>query len=132
MFNHALTICIYYLTAGFRLLGEVGDVDVTPDSTLPITHVGPGGVGRGLGRSVLFCFTPSPSTAVWLTPDGNIVASQTDTQTSFTAPSNTIQSREQGGLISLHRGDGFISPAGQYCCGSETNMNERLCVTLGK
>ena len=122
-----LSLCIYYSTAGFRI-GH--DDPVTPGSTIPMTNVGPSGVGSGLGLSPLFCFTSSPSTAVWLFPDGIIVPPAT--QTSFTAPPNTIQSRDQGNLISLHRGDGFISPAGQYCCGSETNVNERLCVTLGK
>ena len=122
-----LSLCIYYSTAGFI----IGDDDVVvPGSTFPITHVGPGGIGSGLGLSTLNCFTPSPSTAVWVFPDGNIV--QPSTQTSFTAPPNTIQSRVQGSLISLHRGDGFIAPAGQYCCGPETNVNERRCVTLGK
>ena len=95
-------------------------------------NVGPDGAGRGLGLSALFCDTPSASTAVWLTPDGSIVATQTDTQTSFTAPPNTLQSRDQESLLSLHRGDGFISPAGQYCCGPANNVNERRCVTLGK
>ena len=123
-----LSLCIYYSTAGFR----IGDDDIVADSTIPMTNVGPGGVGRGLGLSPLFCFTPNPFTAVWVFPDGNIVPLQTDTQTSFTAPPNIIQSRIQGSLLSLHRGDGFISPAGQYCCGSATDMNQRLCVTLGK
>ena len=124
-----LSLCIY-LTAGFR----IGDVDIVAGSTIPMTNVGPGGARErtGLGISPLFCDTTSPSTAVWLTPDGNTVPLQTDTQTSFIAPPNTIQRREQGFLITLHRGDGFISPAGQYCCGSRTNVNERLCVTLGK
>ena len=123
-----LSLCIYYSTAGFR----IGDYDtVVPGSTIPMTNVGPGGPGdRGLGLTPLLCFTTSPSTAVWLFPDGSIVPLAT--QVSFTAPPYTIQSRVQGGLISLHRGEGFIAPAGQYCCGSETNMNERLCVTLGK
>ena len=124
-----LSLCIYYLTA----LLSIGYVDtVTPGSTIPITRVGPGGVERGLGLSPLFCFTPSPSTAVWLLPDGNIVRPPPSTQTSFTSPPNTIESRRQGSLISLHRGEGFITPPGQYCCGSATNVNERLCVTLGK
>ena len=109
----------------------IGDDDVVvPGSTIPMTNVGPGGFGRGLGLSALACFTASASTAVWVTPEGNIVPPQM--QVSFTAPPNTIQSRDQGYLISLHRGEGFIAPAGQYCCGSETNVNERLCVTLGK
>ena len=92
--------------------------------------MGPGGVERGLGLSPLFCYTPSPSTAVWLFPNGSTVPPPT--QVSFTSPPNTIQSRVQGSLITLHRGDGFITPAGQYCCGSATNVNKRLCVTLGK
>ena len=124
-----LSLCTYYSTAGL-MIGD--DNPVTPGSTIPITNVGPGGVGRGLGVSALACFTASASTAVWLTPDGNTVPLQTDTQTSFTAPPNTIQRREQGPFLTLHRGDGFISPAGQYCCGSVTNANQRLCVTLGK
>ena len=104
---------------------------VTPGSTIPMTIVGAGGSGprRGLGLSPLYCFTPSPSTAVWLLPDGNIVPPPM--QAGFTAPPNTIQSRVQGNILSLHRGDGFIT-GGEYCCGSETNVNERLCVTLGK
>ena len=123
-----LTLCIYYLTAGFM----IGDDDpVTPGSTIPMTIVGAGGVGRGLGLSALACFITA-TTAVWLTPDGDIVPLQTDTQTSFTAPNNTIQRREQGSFLTLHRGEGFITPAGQYCCGSATNANERQCVTLGK
>ena len=99
-----------------------------------MTNVGAGGVERGLGigLSPLFCYTASPSTAVWVFPNGNVVPPVPSTQTSFAAPPNTIQSRRQGGLISLHRGDGFITPAGQYCCGSATIVNERLCVTLGK
>ena len=121
-----LSLCIYYSTAGLM----IGDDDVvTPGSTIPMTNVGPAGVGRGLGLSALACFITA-STAVWLTPDGDIVPLQT--QTSFTAPPNTIQRREQGSFLTLHRGDGFISPAGEYCCGSLTNVNERLCVTLGK
>ena len=124
-----LSLCIYYLTA--RL--SIGNDDiVTPGSTIPMTIVGADGVERGLGLSSLFCFTPSPSTAVWVCPDGSIVPPPPSTQVSFTAPPNTIQSRVQGSLISLHRGDGFIAPAGQYCCGSANNVNERLCVTLGK
>ena len=123
-----LSLCIYYSTA--RL--SIGHDDtVIPGSTIPITYVGPGGgVERGLGRSPLFCFTPSPSTTVWVTPDGSTVPLAT--QVSFTAPPNTIQSHDQGNLLSLHRGEGFITPPGQYCCGSATNVNERLCVTLGK
>ena len=121
-----LSLCIYYSTA--RL--AIASTTVTPGSTIPITNVGPGGVARGLGLSALACFTTSPSTTVWLFPNGNIVPPAT--QTSFTAPPNIIESRDQGSVISLHRGDGFISPAGQYCCASATNMNERLCVTLGK
>ena len=112
----------------------IGDDDpVIPGSTIPMTNVGAGGVGRGLGLSALACFTTgSASAVVWLTPDGNTVPLQTDTQTSFIAPPNTIQRREQGTFLTLHRGDGFISPAGRYCCGLATNVNERLCVTLGK
>ena len=125
-----LSLCVYYLTARF-MIGD--DEFVVTGSTIPMTNVGPGGgVERGLGRSPLFCFTPSPSTTVWLFPAGNIVPPPPSTQTSFTAPPNTIQSRVQGNLLTLHRGDGFISPAGQYCCGSATTVNERLCVTLGK
>ena len=125
-----LSLCIYYSTA--RLI--IGDDDVVvPGSTIPITHVGPGGIlVRGPGLSTLNCFTPSPSTAVWLNPDGNPVQPPPAMQISFTAPSNTIQSRVQGNLISLHRGDGYLLPGGEYCCGSTTNVNERLCVTLGK
>ena len=121
-----LSLCIYYSTA--RLMIGNDDV-VTPGSTIPMTIVGAGGRERGLGLSSLACFTPSASTAVWLLPDGNIVPPQT--QASFTAPPNTLQSRDQGSSITLHRGDGFITPPGQYCCGSATNVNERLCVTLG-
>ena len=123
-----LSLCIYYSTAGFR----IGDDDIVAGSTIPMTNVGPGGLSeRGLGLTPLFCFTDSASTAVWVRPDGNIVPSQADT--SFIAPPNTIQSHDQGNtIISLHRGEGFISPAGQYCCGSANNVNERLCVTLGK
>ena len=123
-----LSLCIYYSTAGFR----IGDDDIVAGSTIPMTNVGPGDVGRGLGLSPLFCFTPSPSTTVWVFPDGNPVQPPPSTQTSFTAPPNTLQSRDQFNLLSLHRGEGFITPAGQYCCGSATNVNERLCVTLGK
>ena len=121
-----LSLCIYYSTAGLA----IESTPVIPGSTIPLTIVGPGGVEMGLGLSALFCFTPSASTAVWVFPDGTIVPLAT--QTSFTAPPNTIQSRRQGGLIGLHRGDGFISPAGQYCCGPANNVNERRCVTLGK
>ena len=121
-----LSLCIYYSTA--RL--AIATTTVTPGSTIPMTIVGAGGVERGLGLSPLFCYTPSPSTAVWVFPDGNPV--QPPTQGGFTAPPNTIQSRVQSGIVSLHRGDSFISPAGQYCCGSATNANERLCVTLSK
>ena len=124
-----LSLCIYYSTAGF----EIATTTVVTGSTIPMTNVGPGGpdgAPRGLGLSPLFCFTDSASTAVWLFPNMNIVPPST--QVSFTAPPNIIQSRRQGNLISLHRGDGFITPAGQYCCGSATNVNERLCVTLGK
>ena len=122
-----LSLCIYYSTALLR----IGDDVIAAGSTIPMTNVGPGGlIERGLGITPLFCSTTSPSTAVWLFPDGTIVPPAT--QASFTAPSNTIQSRIQSNLISLHRGDGFIAPAGQYCCGSATNVNERLCVTLGK
>ena len=123
-----LSLCINYSTAGFR----IGDVDIVAGSTIPMTNVGPGGIGMGLGLSALACFTPSASTAVWLFPNGSIVQPPPSTQTSFTAPPYTIQSRDQMSLISLHRGEGFISPAGQYCCGSAYNVNERLCVTLGK
>ena len=124
-----LSLCIYYSTAGFR----IGDDVIAAGSTIPMTNVGPGGLsGRGLGLSPLLCFTPSSRTAVWLTPDGNTVPLQTDTQISFTAPPNTLQSRDQFNLLSLHRGEGFIAPAGQYCCGPANNVNERLCVTLGK
>ena len=123
-----LSLCIYYSTALLR----IGDDVIAAGSTIPITNVGPGGLsGRGPGITSLFCFTASPSTAVWLFPNGAIVQPPPSTQTSFTAPPDTIQSRDQVSLISLHRGDGFISPAGQYCCGSATNVNERLCVTLG-
>ena len=110
----------------------IGDVAVTNSSTIPMTNVGPGGTRErmGLGISPLFCFTASASTAVWVFPNGTIVPPAT--QTSFTAPPNTIQSRRQGELISLHRGDGFLSPTGRYCCRSETNVNQTLCVTLGK
>ena len=119
-----LTLCVYYLTAGLR----IGDDDIMAGSTIPMTNVGPGGLSeRGFGFTPLFCFTASPSTAVWVFPGGKIVPPRT--QEGFTAPSDTIQSIRQGNLISLHRGDGFISPAGEYCCGSETNVNERLCVT---
>ena len=124
-----LSLCIYYSTAGFA----IGTTTVVAGSTIPITNVGAGGPGlsgRGLGFTPLFCFTASPSTAVWLFPNGGQVPPLT--QGGFTAPPNTIQSREQGSLISLHRGDGYIIPAGQYCCGPATNVNERLCVTLGK
>ena len=122
-----LSLCIYYLTAGFR----IGDDVIAAGSTIPMTHVGAGGLEeRGLGLTPLFCFTDSASTAVWVLPDGNTVPLAT--QTSFTAPPNTIQSRDQQSVLSLHRGEGFISPAGQYCCGPATNVNERLCVTLGK
>ena len=125
-----LSLCIYYLTAGFSI-GH--DNAVTPGSTIPMTNVGPGGsAGMGLGHSPLFCFTPSPSTTVWVNSDGNPVQPPPSTQVSSTAPPNTIQSREQSNLISLHRGDGYIIPAGQYCCGPEINVDERLCVTLGK
>ena len=95
-----------------------------------MTIVGAGGLQRGLGLSALAYFTPSASTAVWLCPDGNIVPPQM--QASYTAPPNTIQSHDQVSFITLHRGDGFITPPGEYCCGSATNVNERLCVTLGK
>ena len=122
-----LSLCIYSTA-----LLKIGDDTVTPGSTIPMSNVGAGGVERGLGLSPLFCFTPSSSTAVWLFPDGNPVQPPPSTQTSFTAPSNTIQSRVQSNLISLHRGDGYIILAGEYCCGTETNVNERLCVTLGK
>ena len=119
-----LSLCIYYSTGGFR----IGEDDIVAGSTIPMTNVGPGGLsGKGLGISPLFCFTGNPSAAVWVNPDGNIIPPAT--QNSFTAPSNTIQSRDQGSLLSLHRGDGFITPAGQYCCGP---ANNRLCVTLGK
>ena len=124
-----LSLCIYYSTAGFR----IGDDVIMAGDTIPITNVGPGGlIERGLGFTPLFCSTASAGTAVWVFPDGNIVPPQADTQVSFTAPPNIIQSRVQGSFLSLHRGDGFISPAGQYCCGSATIMNQRLCVTLGK
>ena len=109
----------------------IATITVTPGSTIPMTNVGPGGAERGLGLTALACLTPNVSTAVWLTPNGSIVPPQT--QTSFTAPPNTIQSRKEvWDFITLHRGEGFITPAGQYCCGSRTNVNERLCVTLGK
>ena len=101
-------------------------------STIPMTNVGADGDQQGVGLSSLVCTIASPGTAVWLTPDGTVVPLQTDTQTSFTAPPNTIQRRDQESFLTLHRGEGFISPAGQYCCGSATNVNQRLCVTLGK
>ena len=123
-----LSLCIYYSTA--KLM--IATTTVLPGSTIPMTNVGAGGPGeRGLGLSPLFCFTPSPSTAEWVFPDGNIVPLITPNG-NFTAPPNIIESRRQGSLIGLHRGDGFITPPGQYCCGSETNANEILCVTLGK
>ena len=103
---------------------------MTPGSTIPMTTVGAGGLEVGLGLSALACVTPSASTAVWLFPDGNIVPPRT--QEGFTAPPNTIQSlRQNSAIITLHRGEGYIT-GGEYCCGSETNVNERLCVTLGK
>ena len=122
LFNHALT----YSTAGLAIATTI----VSPDSTIPITNVGPCGVERGLGLSALACLTTIPETTVWLFPNGTIVPLRT--QEGITAPSNTIQRLRQGFIITLHRGDGSITPAGQYCCGSATNMNERLCVTLGK
>ena len=99
---------------------------VTVNGTIPITNVGAGGFG-GLGINALACFTDSPSTAVWLFPDGSMVP----LGSGLAAP-NTIFSLRQSAAITLHRGDGFISPGGEYCCGSPTNVNERLCITLGK
>ena len=117
-----LSLCIYYSTAGLAIASTL----VTPGSTIPISHVGPGGGHeRGLGLSPLFCYIPS---AEWVFPDGNIVPLITP-HGNFTAPPNIIESRDQITLISLHRGNGFITPAGLYCCRSRT---KRLCVTLGK
>ena len=123
-----LSLCKYYSTAGFRIASTIVD----PGSTIPMTNVGPGGAEQGVGLSSLVCSTPSPSTAVWEFPNKNIVPLAPSTQASFTAPPGTVQSRDQNSVITLHRGEGFISPAGEYCCGSPTNVNERLCVTLGK
>ena len=108
----------------------IGSTGLTPGSTIPMTIVGAGGIDRGLGLSALACITPGFSTAVWLTPNGNQVPPRT--QEGYTAPPNTIQSLRQEYIITFHRGDGFITPAGQYCCGSATNVNQRLCLTLGK
>ena len=88
--------------------------------------MGAGGAG-GLGISALACFSVSPSTAVWLFPDGSVVPLGVGN-----AADNTINSLRQATAITLHRGDGFITPSGQFCCGSPTNENERLCITLGK
>ena len=88
--------------------------------------MGAGG-GGGLGISALACFSVSPSTAVWLFPDGSMVPLG-----SGNAAPNTIHSVRQVTAITLHRGDGFITPSGLYCCGSLTDVNERLCITLGK
>lgn len=99
---------------------------MVPDSVIPITNVGAGGVG-GLGISSLACFTPNPNTAVWLFPDGSTVPLGADI-----SASSPIYSIRQATAITLHRQDGTIAPSGQYCCGSMTDVNERLCVTLSK
>ena len=113
---------MYYSTA--RL--AIGDITLTAGSAIPITNVGAGGPD-GLGISALACFTDSPSTAVWLFPDGGMVPLG-----SGSAAPNTIHSFRPSIAVTLHRGDGFITPSGEYCCGSASNENERLCITLGK
>lgn len=111
---------MYYSTAGLR----IGDNPVDTGSTIPITNVGSGATGN----QGIACLTDSPSTAEWFFPDGSTVP----LGSSGRADPNTISSFRQTNAITLNRGDGVLTPAGPYCCGSEAKVNERLCITIGK
>ena len=113
---------MYYSTAGLA----IGAINLTAGNYIRITFVGAGGPD-GLGISALACFTASPSTAVWLFPNRSMVP----LGSGYVAP-NTILSIRQPTAVTLHRGDGFISQGGLYCCGSPTNENERLCIAISK
>ena len=68
-------------------------------------------------------------TAEWYYPDGTVVPLR---QGSSSAP-GTITSLRQPTAITLHRGNGALSPTGLYCCGSPTaSVDHRLCIHLGE
>ena len=117
IFN-ALTV--HYSTAEII----IATTSVAPGTAFSITDVGTG----ESGSPPLRCLTSSPSTAVWLFPSGSTVPLGSNP----VAPHGTIISVRQSTSINLYRGDGAITPAGQYCCGSPTFASQRLCVTLSK
>ena len=94
------------------------------DTTFPITDVGQGG---GVS-SPLNCFPANMNDAiVWWFPGRTTMVPM---ETNFPTNPTTITSFRQPTALSLLRSSTIRSPTGEYCCALQSDINQRICVTL--